>query len=127
MKKIASLLFALTFFWSGSLVAQTEEEAAENQEQTVSQVEIKDKGDKKKIKTEERGGSNVYSPETAKPTSPYAVKNNDIGGFTVTKFKESKTKKKLRRGEARSRMSVPDPKGKPLKHKKKRKPLFSKR
>ena len=120
MKKIFSLLFALSFFWSGQLLAQTEENS-DVQDQTISQAEIKDKGDKKKIKTEERGNSNVYSPETAKPTSPYAAKNNDIGGFTVTKFKESKTKKKLRRGEARSRMSVPDPKGKPLKHKKKRK------
>lgn len=124
MKKIFSLLFLLTFFWSGSLLAQTEE-SSDTQDQTISQAEIKDKGDKKKVKTEER--SNVYSPETAKPTSPYAAKNNDIGGFTVTKYKESKTKKKLRRGEARSRMSVPDPKGKPLKHKKKRKPLFGKR
>src|SRR5688500_4881194 len=99
MKKIFSLLFALSFFWSGSLLAQTEEDA-DSQEQTVSQVEEKDKGDKKKIKTVERGSSNVYSPDAPKPTSPYAAKNNDIGGFTVTKYKESKTKKKLRRGEA---------------------------
>src|SRR4051812_12576098 len=120
MKKIFSLLFAFFLFGAGQLWAQTEGNS-DSQEQTISQAEVKDKGDKKKIKTEDRG-SNVYSPETAKPTSPYA--NQDIGGFTVTKFKESKTKKKLRRGEARSRMSVPDPKGKPLKHKKKRKPLF---
>ena len=120
MKKIFSLLFMLSFFCAGPLLAQTEE-SSDIQEQTISQAEIKDKGDKKKIKTEERGNSNVYSPDMAKPTSPYAAKNNDIGGFTVTKFKESKTTKKLRRGEARTRMSVPDPKGKPLKHKKKRK------
>ena len=119
MKKIFSLLFVLAFFCSGKLLAQTEENS-DVQEQTVSQAEIKDKGDKRKVKTEERG-SNVYTNEAPKPTSPYAAKNNDIGGFTVTKYKESKTKKKLRRGEARSRMSVPDPKGKPLKHKKKRK------
>ncbi len=125
MKKIFSLLLVLSFFWSGEILAQTEDNS-ENAGQVISRVEEKDKGDKKKIKTEERGSSNVYSTE-AKPASPYAAKNADIGGFTVTKFKESKTKKKLRRGEAHSRMSVPDPKGKPLKHKKKRKPWFGKR
>ncbi|MFC5269219.1 hypothetical protein [Adhaeribacter terreus] len=67
--------------------------------------------------------NNVYGDDaaTARPVSPYA---SNTGSFTVTKFKESKTKKKLRRGEARSRLSVPQPKGKPLKHKKKRKFLF---
>ena len=66
--------------------------------------------------------NNVYGSEaTARPVSPYA---SNTGSYTVTKFKESKTKKKLRRGEARSRLSVPQPKGKPLKHKKKRKFLF---
>lgn len=64
---------------------------------------------------------NVYGENTAaRPVSPYA--NNS--GFTVTKYKESKVQKKLRRGEARSRLSVPTPKGKPLKHKKKKKFLF---
>ncbi|MBK0401601.1 hypothetical protein I5M27_01310 [Adhaeribacter sp. BT258] len=67
--------------------------------------------------------NNVYGNDaaTAKPVSPYA---SNTGSYTVTKYKESKTKKKLRRGEARSRLSVPQPKGKPLKHKKKRKFLF---
>jgi hypothetical protein len=65
----------------------------------------------------------VYGENTAaKPVSPYA--NNSVGGFTVTKYKESKTQKKLRRGEGRTRFSVPDPKGKPLKHNRRKKFLF---
>ena len=73
MKKIFSLLFAVAFFWSGELLAQTEPETeTEASEQTVSQAEIKDKGDKKKIKAEQRGSSNVYGTE-AKPASPYAA------------------------------------------------------
>ena len=119
MKKIFGLLLVLSGFWAVPALAQSEGESS-NDGQIISRVEEKDKGDKKKIKTEGRGNNNVYSPETPQPASPYAV-NNDIGGFTVRKFKESKTTKKLRRGEARSRMSVPQPKGKPLKHKKKRK------
>lgn len=122
MKKIFGLIIVLAGFWVAPAFAQTEEESVDGG-QTISRVEEKDKGDKKKIKTEMRGNSNVYSPEAAKPASPYAA-NTEVGGFTVRKFKESKTTKKLRRGEARSRMSVPTPKGKPLKHKKKRKFAF---
>jgi hypothetical protein len=83
-------------------------------------------GDDSKKKTKQKtesSGSNVYSSERdlSKP-DPFA--SNAPGSFTVTKYKEGKVAKKLRKGEAHSRLSVPQPKGKPLKHKKKRKFLF---
>lgn len=115
MKKLFALLIFFTCFCSVGAFAQTEEDSEEKVSQ-VTEETVKPGKVKRKTETE---GSNVYSPTAAKPTSPYA--NKDIGGFTVTKFKESKTQKKLRRGESRSRMSVPDPKGKPLKHKHKKK------
>jgi len=118
MKKIFGLLIVFTCFWASAAFAQTEEDADKTPANVSQVTEETVKPGKVKRKSEE---SNVYSPNEAKPASPYAAKNNDIGGFTVTKFKESKTAKKLRRGEAHSRMSVPDPKGKPLKHKKKSK------
>jgi hypothetical protein len=77
---------------------------------------------KTKQKTEAAGG-NVYSSESD-PTKPDPFANNAGGSFTVIKYKESKVHKKLRKGEAHSRLSVPNPKGKPLKHKKKHKFLF---
>ena len=73
------------------------------------------------VKAQGQNDQNVYGENTAaRPVSPYGSSES----FTVTKFKESKVKRKLRRGESRSRLSVPQPKGKPLKHKKKRKVLF---
>lgn len=83
-------------------------------------------GDDSKKKTKQKtesAGSNVYSSE-ADPSKPDPFASNPGGSFTVTKYKESKVQKKLRKGEAHSRLSVPTPKGKPLKHKKKRKFLF---
>ena len=92
MKKIVGLVFSLVLLLAVSANAQTQ-----------------------------RGqDNNVYGSDApAKPVSPYGS-NATVGGFKVTKFKESKTQRKLRRGEGRTRMSVPTPKGKPLKHKKKR-------
>ena len=83
-------------------------------------------GDDSKKKTKQKtepAGSNVYSSERD-PTKPDPFAANSGGSFTVTKYKESKVQKKLRKGEAHSRLSVPNPKGKPLKHKKKHKFLF---
>ena len=78
---------------------------------------------KKKTKQKTESSGNVYSSE-ADPSKPDPFANNAGGSFTVTKYKESKVQKKLRKGEAHSRLSVPTPKGKPLKHKKKHKFLF---
>ena len=130
MKNIIGLLLTGSLFLNCAAYAQAIE-GTEKQEKAIA----RDQGDdepktgkeKKKQKTEqnEMRSANTYSEtggrsDISKP-DPY---NNDIGGFTVTKFKESKVTKKLRRGEAHSRLSVPNPKGKPLKHKKPHKFLF---
>ena len=104
MKHILSIfLIAITFQFSTPAFAQ---------------------GDDSKKKTKQKSESgNVYSSERD-PTKPDPFASNTSGSFTVTKYKESKVQRKLRKGEAHSRLSVPQPKGKPLKHKKKKKFLF---
>lgn len=75
---------------------------------------------KSKHRTQESGSGYDPANDPSRPEKFSATP----GGFTVTKYKESKVKKKLKKGESQSRFSVPNPKGKPLKHKKKHKFLF---
>src|SRR5438046_2684211 len=77
-----------------------------------------DNGEPKKTKKQERaaasqpGGSTYNYTGENDPTKPDPYASNTGGGFTVTKYKEGKVTRKLRRGEAHSRLSVPNPKGK---------------
>ncbi|HSI90913.1 MAG TPA: hypothetical protein VK927_07320 [Adhaeribacter sp.] len=103
------------------------EKAATQRYPEPSLVKTRDtRQDKRREKQldEIRTQANAYNSNNArreqfKDPAPYQSES-----FTVTKFKETKTKRKLRKGEGRTRFSVPDPKGKPLKHKKKQKFLF---
>jgi hypothetical protein len=103
MKPILKILFiALAFGFTSQAFAQGDGETKQ----------------KIKHRTEQSGTVTENDPTRPQRFEPVP------GGFTVIKYKESKVKKKLRKGEAHSRFSVPDPKGKPLKHKKKHKFLF---
>lgn len=68
------------------------------------------------------GGGNTSFGRAAGPARQYEKGN---GGFTVRKFKASKHARNamMKRGQSRPAMGI-DPKGKPLKHKKKKHFLF---
>ncbi|KAA9340983.1 hypothetical protein [Adhaeribacter soli] len=139
MKKLFGFLLVASLFTGSATLAQSQA-APEDITSTFAEKDNSDKDnsdkdlrtDKKKQKqvaADINASGNVYNSQgskAAKPVSPFASNSSNTtnGGFTVTKYKESKVAKKLRRGQASSRMSVPDPKGKPLKHKKKKKFLF---
>lgn len=131
MKKLFGFLLVASLFTAPAAIAQTQA-APEDAAVTLTETENsgkESKADKKKQQRENaemRSNGNAYSGRGAKaaqPVSPFAS-NTSTSGFTVTRYKETKVQKKIRRGEGATRMSVPDPKGKPLKHKKKNKFLF---
>ena len=121
MKKLFGLALAAGLLTLQVANAQNQQESitAENSQQIAMakvNAPVKGEGDKKS----KAQSSTVYNAGANKPTSTFAPSGNgSSGGFTVRKFEESKVAKKLRRGEARSRFSVPNPKGKPLVHKRK--------
>jgi hypothetical protein len=134
MKKLFGFLLVASLFSGSSAFAQgqaaPEDETSSFAEKDNSDKDLRaDKKKQKQVAADINASGNVYNAQgskAAKPVSPFASNSSNTtnGGFTVTKYKESKVAKKLRRGQASSRMSVPDPKGKPLKHKKKKKFLF---